>query len=313
MGPKRRYDICSAGQCERWSYFWIKKLNPFDPGLDLVRSQEISTNCSPVGCGGAIVSRLWGTVPPTPLDIGDSFPRFLMIRTTNRRPHDYQETPIKTIYHLFDFTLKVSASRMKNDFVHVAPSTGLTVCHSVTPIINDILDYLGANFTQNSRNIMSSTNIPFSRTFLTNLRIAPSSFIVFHTNYSHCNQAFHHAVQNHPVFILQSKHWGQALSHKAQSFSDFVKKFHGMEHFVQYGFLLVHRENENRELILVTLNAILYGLYFDDTLLSDTLMMLMIRNTFAILMLFHQDIPNILFFSIMDLADLVTRNDFALD
>ncbi|EGI70465.1 hypothetical protein G5I_00757 [Acromyrmex echinatior] len=37
--------------------------------------------------------------------------------------------------------LKVSASRMKNDFVHVAPSTGLTVCHSVTPIINDILDY----------------------------------------------------------------------------------------------------------------------------------------------------------------------------
>ncbi|EGI65601.1 hypothetical protein G5I_05901 [Acromyrmex echinatior] len=70
--------------------------------------------------------------------------------------------------------LKVSASRMKNDFVHVAPSTGLTVCHSVTPIINDILDYLGANFTQNSRNIMSSTNIPFSRTFLTNLRIAPS-------------------------------------------------------------------------------------------------------------------------------------------
>ncbi|EGI61418.1 hypothetical protein G5I_10327 [Acromyrmex echinatior] len=99
--------------------------------------------------------------------------------------------------------LKVSASRMKNDFVHVAPSTGLTVCHSVTPIINDILDYLGANFTQNSRNIvfqswncftlwatasifsgvrtvralgplLSSTNIPFSRTFLTNLRIAPS-------------------------------------------------------------------------------------------------------------------------------------------
>ncbi|EGI63742.1 hypothetical protein G5I_07851 [Acromyrmex echinatior] len=70
--------------------------------------------------------------------------------------------------------LKVSASRMKNDFVHVAPSTGLTVCHSVPPIINDILDYLGANFTQNSRNIMSSTNIPFSRTFLTNLRIAPS-------------------------------------------------------------------------------------------------------------------------------------------
>ncbi|EGI61979.1 hypothetical protein G5I_09728 [Acromyrmex echinatior] len=72
--------------------------------------------------------------------------------------------------------LKVSASRMKNDFVHVAPSTGLTVCHSVTPIINDILDYLGTNFTQNSRNIMSSTNIPFSRTFLTNLRIAPSTF-----------------------------------------------------------------------------------------------------------------------------------------
>ncbi|EGI61417.1 hypothetical protein G5I_10325 [Acromyrmex echinatior] len=79
-------------------------------------------------------------------------------------------------YRVGHLLLKVSASRMKNDFVHVAPSTGLTVCHSVTPIINDILDYLGANFTQNSRNIMSSTNIPFSRTFLTNLRIAPSVF-----------------------------------------------------------------------------------------------------------------------------------------
>ena len=43
---------------------------------------------------------------------------------------------------------------MKNDFVHVAPSTGLTVCHSVTPISDDILNYLGANFTQNSRNVV---------------------------------------------------------------------------------------------------------------------------------------------------------------
>lgn len=43
---------------------------------------------------------------------------------------------------------------MKSDFVHVAPSTGLTVCLSVTPISDDILNYLGANFTQNSRNVV---------------------------------------------------------------------------------------------------------------------------------------------------------------
>ncbi|EGI66682.1 hypothetical protein G5I_04799 [Acromyrmex echinatior] len=65
--------------------------------------------------------------------------------------------------------LKVSASRMKNDFVHVAPSTGLTVCHSVTPIINDILDYLGANFTQNSRLgrlAISATSVILSLLFI---------------------------------------------------------------------------------------------------------------------------------------------------
>ena len=40
------------------------------------------------------------------------------------------------------------------------------------------------------------------------------------------------------------------------------------------------------------------------------LMTLMMRNTLVILMLFHQDIPNISLFPSMvaDLADLVTRN-----
>ncbi|EGI62947.1 hypothetical protein G5I_08695 [Acromyrmex echinatior] len=37
--PKVRYDTCSAGQCKRRSYFSVKELNLFDPGLDLVRSQ----------------------------------------------------------------------------------------------------------------------------------------------------------------------------------------------------------------------------------------------------------------------------------
>ena len=39
------------------------------------------------------------------------------------------------------------------------------------------------------------------------------------------------------------------------------------------------------------------------------LMILMMRNTLAILMLFHQDIPNISLFPLMvDLVDLVTRD-----
>ncbi|EGI68522.1 hypothetical protein G5I_02808 [Acromyrmex echinatior] len=80
------------------------------------------------------------------------------IHNANRKNLRYDSFGYKTItrihcknkYRVGHLLLKVSASRMKNDFVHVAPSTGLTVCHSVTPIINDILDYLGANFTQNS-------------------------------------------------------------------------------------------------------------------------------------------------------------------
>ena len=78
---------------------------------------------------------------------GPSIGTFLKMRSN-------EHTLIFFINFFFVVKLKVSASRMKNDFVHVAPSTGLTVCHSVTPIINDILDYLGANFTQNSRNIV---------------------------------------------------------------------------------------------------------------------------------------------------------------
>ncbi|EGI57567.1 hypothetical protein G5I_14422 [Acromyrmex echinatior] len=38
--PKGRYDTCSTGQCEYVvPTFSVKELNPFDPGLDLVRSQ----------------------------------------------------------------------------------------------------------------------------------------------------------------------------------------------------------------------------------------------------------------------------------
>ncbi|EGI62110.1 hypothetical protein G5I_09575 [Acromyrmex echinatior] len=40
---KRRYNTCSKGQCERsmkiGPTFWVKELNPFEPGLDLVRYQ----------------------------------------------------------------------------------------------------------------------------------------------------------------------------------------------------------------------------------------------------------------------------------
>ncbi|KYN17168.1 hypothetical protein ALC57_10554 [Trachymyrmex cornetzi] len=40
---KERYDTCSDRQCERRSYFLDlkKELNPFDSGLDLVRSQVL--------------------------------------------------------------------------------------------------------------------------------------------------------------------------------------------------------------------------------------------------------------------------------
>ncbi|KAG5328555.1 SCND3 protein, partial [Acromyrmex heyeri] len=41
--PKERYDTCSW--TVRTSYFWVKELNPFDPGLDLVRSQVEGKEC----------------------------------------------------------------------------------------------------------------------------------------------------------------------------------------------------------------------------------------------------------------------------
>jgi len=38
--PKGRYDTCSDEQCEHPT-LWVKELNPFDPGLDLVRSRRL--------------------------------------------------------------------------------------------------------------------------------------------------------------------------------------------------------------------------------------------------------------------------------
>jgi len=40
--PKGHYDTCSDGQCQCSDVgptFWVKELNSFDPGLNLVRSQ----------------------------------------------------------------------------------------------------------------------------------------------------------------------------------------------------------------------------------------------------------------------------------
>ncbi|EGI67896.1 hypothetical protein G5I_03468 [Acromyrmex echinatior] len=48
------------------------------------------------------------------------------------------------------------------------------------------------------------TSQPFA--FFTSFNVYKSLIVVtfFHTNYSHCNQAFGHAVWDHPVFPLQS-------------------------------------------------------------------------------------------------------------